>query len=413
MPARLLIVSNRSPVTVAVDGEVVRVEPSTGGLATGLSGPHERGDGVWVGWPGYTGALDPAHAATVAKRLAELRVVPVSLTADEVRDYYEGVSNGVLWPLFHSLVGLLPLEFPDFAVYRQVNERFADALVAHARPDDTIWVHDYQLMLVPALVRERLPDATIGFFLHIPFPPVEIFRSLPFGAEILTGLLGADLLGFHAPSYMRHFAAAVTRVLGVPSGLDGIGWRDRTVGLGVFPMGIDASHFAELARDPATMADATALRQGGAMQLLVGIDRLDYTKGIPRRLLAYERQLRDHSELPGARAADPGRRAIADRGGGLSRPARAGGRSRRPDQRRLLDAVLDARPVPLPPALCPRARGALPRRGRDARHAAPGRHEPGGQGVRCHAARRPWRARPQRIHGRGHGARGGAPRQPV
>ncbi len=294
--SKLIIVSSRLPVTVRTDGAEVRVELSTGGLATGLRGPHERSGRVWIGWPGTTGALDPDRAQAVEACLAALGVVPVRLTADEARDYYEGVASEVLWPLFHSLPGLVPLRLPDFAIYRRVNERFAAAAIAQYRPGDTLWVHDDRLMLVPALLRRALPEASIGFFLHIPFPPAEVFRALPFRDELLAGLLGADLVGLHAPPYARHFAATVTRVLGAPSRLDGVLWQDRPVQFGVFPMGIDAEAFARAGHEPETLAQAAALRDG-QRQVLVGVDRLDHTKGIPRRLLAYETLLGEHPEL--------------------------------------------------------------------------------------------------------------------
>jgi trehalose 6-phosphate synthase/phosphatase len=235
----------------------------------------------------------------VDQQLSARRIVPVPLTAAEVRDYYDGVAREVLWPLFHSGPGLLPLRLPDFSAYARVNERFAEVAAAQYRPGDTFWVHDYHLMLVPGLLRRALPDAAIGFFVHVPFPPTEVFRALPFRGELLCGVLGADLVGFQAPSYMRHFAAAVTRVLGVAGALDGIPWRGRPVQLGVFPMGIDAEAFDEAARDPRTGAEATTLLGPERLRRLVGIDRLDSTKGIPRRLLAYEQLLRDHPELHG------------------------------------------------------------------------------------------------------------------
>ena len=295
---RLILVSNRSPVTVGIEDADIRVELSTGGLATGLRGPHERSGGVWVGWSGVSADLDTAQTQIVEERLRALRVVPVPLTADEVRTYYEGVANEVLWPLFHSLPGLVPLRLPDFATYERVNERFASIVLAQYRSGDRIWVHDYQLMLVPGFLRRELPNATIGFFLHIPFPPPEVFRALPFREKLMAGLLGADLIGFHAPSYMRHFASTVTRVLGTSTGLDGVPWEGRAVQLGVFPMGIDAAAFAEAAEAPESRAQAAALGTG-ATQLLVGIDRLDYTKGMLRRLLAYEALLRAHPEAHG------------------------------------------------------------------------------------------------------------------
>jgi trehalose 6-phosphate synthase/phosphatase len=167
----------------------------------------------------------------------------------------------------------------------------------HYQPGDLIWVHDYQLLLLPALLRERLPDARIGFFLHIPFPSEELFRTLPERDQLLRGLLGADLVGFHTPTYLRHFAASLTQILGLTIEIDRVQLANREVRLGVFPMGIDAETFRSLADDPAVQAEASALRGDGTVRLIVGVDRLDYTKGIPRRLLAYERMLQNHPDL--------------------------------------------------------------------------------------------------------------------
>jgi trehalose 6-phosphate synthase/phosphatase len=298
--ARLLIVSNRSPVTVRVDGAELHVEPSAGGLATGLKGPHERSGGLWIGWAGVADEVLGDRQPELAARLSELRIVPVGLRADEVERYYEGVCNGAIWPLFHYLVGQLPLEIRDFEVYEDVNARFADAVAAHHQSGDLIWVHDYQLMRVPDLIRQRIPDARIGFFLHIPFPSSELFRALPWREQILAGLLGADLIGFHAASYARHFSMSLLRVLGVATEVDRVAWQGRAVRLGVFPMGVDAAAYARLAEGPDVVGLVRDLRGAGDAQILVGIDRLDYTKGIPRRLLAFERMLERHPELRGA-----------------------------------------------------------------------------------------------------------------
>ena len=295
---RLLIVSNRLPVTVRLAGGEVRVERSTGGLATGLGGLHERLGGGWIGWSGAPEGLSAGAAAEVAARLAAQRLLPVPLSTEEIARYYEGYANGALWPLFHYEVARLPQEVRDFEVYEAVNARFADAVVEHYRPGDHIWIHDYQLMLVPELVRERLPDARIGFFLHIPFPSSEIFRVLPQRERILQGLLGADLIGFHTAAFVRHFASSVLRLLSAPTAVDRITWRGRSVRLGVFPMGIDAATFSAQAATPEVLESAAAHRADG-VRLLVGIDRLDYTKGIARRLAAYEILLRRHPELHG------------------------------------------------------------------------------------------------------------------
>ncbi len=291
---RTLVVSNRLPVTVHAEGGTLEIRPSVGGLATGLQAVHERSGGLWIGWPGISGPLE----RSLVRRLVEQRLVGVELSAEEIARYYEGYSNGVLWPVFHSFTGELPLDPGGADVYERVNQRFAEAVVEHHRPGDRIWIHDYQLLRVPALIRERIPDARIGFFLHIPFPSSEIFRVLPERVALLEGLLGADLVGFHTAGYMRHFSSAVLRVLGAWTDVDRVRWRGREVRVGVLPMGVDAASFAASAEAPGVADEVRALRAGG-VRLLLGIDRLDYTKGIPRRLLAYERLLQDRPDLRG------------------------------------------------------------------------------------------------------------------
>src|SRR6266568_10820 len=294
---RLLIVSNRLPITVRLaEGGAVSVEPSTGGLATGMKGPHERLRGLWIGWPGDLERLPDGARREVDRRLAELRLAGVPLSADEIARYYEGYSNAILWPLFHYSVARLPNEVSGFDTYEQVNARFADEVAARWQPGDLVWIHDYQLMLVPAMLRERVPDARIGFFLHIPFPSSEIFRLLPQRERLLEGLLGADLLGFHTATYLRHFASAALRLVGATTEVDRLRWQGREVRMGVFPMGIDAAHFSALASSPEVEELVASHRREGH-QLLLGLDRLDYTKGIQRRLLAFEALLRAHPEL--------------------------------------------------------------------------------------------------------------------
>ena len=293
---RVLIVANRLPVTVKTTDTGVEVQRSSGGLATGLLRPHEQSGGLWIGWSGAP-ELTADQRSKMNEQLAAMRLVAVRLTAEQVTRYYEGFSNGVLWPLFHYLLDQVPLHVRDWESYVEVNERFADVVAEHYQPDDLIWVHDYQLLLLPGILRRRLPDARIGFFLHIPFPSEELFRTLPERENLLRGLLGADLVGFHTPAYLRHFAASLTQILGLTVDIDKIQLADREVRLGVFPMGIDAETFSTLAEDPAVQAEASALRGDGSVRLLVGVDRLDYTKGIPRRLLSYERMLQTHPDL--------------------------------------------------------------------------------------------------------------------
>ena len=272
--------------------------PSGGGLATGLNGVHRAGSSVWIGWSGVAtnagGGADP-----LAEQWAELNCVPVPLSATEVTGFYERYCNRIVWPLFHSLLHMMPLRPGHWPLYERVNRRFATAVDAHCAPGDSIWVHDYQLMRVPALLRRRRPESRIGFFLHIPFPPVEIFAALPDREAILEGLLGADVVGFHTAAYLRNFAAAVLQILGVAVEVDGLVWRGRRIALGVFPMGVDARHFAERAASDEVSRLVAELRGSGGVRLIVGVDRLDYTKGIPRRLLAFEYLLHRHPELVG------------------------------------------------------------------------------------------------------------------
>ncbi|HEX8437605.1 bifunctional alpha,alpha-trehalose-phosphate synthase (UDP-forming)/trehalose-phosphatase [Archangium sp.] len=315
--SRLLLVSNRLPVTVKADKDGVSVVRSAGGLATGLRGPHERSGGLWVGWPGEVSRLTEAQRASVNAQLAELRCVPIQLSASEVSRYYEGYSNRVLWPLCHYLIDRMPRQDRDWDVYRKVNERFADLAVRHYQPGDTIWVHDYQLMLVPALLRARLPQARIGYFHHIPFPSSEIFRTLPHRTDLLRGLLGADLIGFHTLAYARHFASTLMRLLGLETVVDRVDYNGREVRLGGFPMGIDAQAFENLANEPTVLEDVRQHREKSSEQRLVlGVDRLDYTKGIPRRLLAVQRLLEREPEWRGklrfVQIAVPSRTAVAD-----------------------------------------------------------------------------------------------------
>ena len=187
--SRLLIVANRLPITLArVDGEL-RVERSPGGLATGLAGPHARSDALWIGWPGEVNDLDDAEQKDLARRLDELRAIPVWIPPEELREFYEGFSNGALWPLFHHLLDQMPLHVQGWEAYERAAVRFADEVCRHYRPGDRIWVHDYQLMLLPQMLRERLPGARIGFFLHISFPASEVFRTIPHRERLLEGVL--------------------------------------------------------------------------------------------------------------------------------------------------------------------------------------------------------------------------------
>jgi trehalose 6-phosphate synthase/phosphatase len=295
---RLLIVSNRLPLTVKGDREGVAIEPSEGGLATGLRGPHERSGGLWIGWPGDVSRLSPERRAQVEQRLGQLRAVPLYLSSSEVARYYEGFSNGVIWPLFHYVLHALPYDSRDWVAYERVNQRFADRVASLYQPGDQIWVHDYQLALVPAMLRSRLPQAQIGFFLHIPFPAAEVFRTLPWRKELLTGILGADLIGFHTHAYQRHFASSILMLLGVETHIDRVEYGGREIRLGTFPMGVDTAAWVGKSDSDASRVEPTALRrQAGGEKIILAVDRLDYTKGIPSRLVAMERLLKNEPWL--------------------------------------------------------------------------------------------------------------------
>jgi trehalose 6-phosphate synthase/phosphatase len=293
---RLIIVSNRLPVTVEVNRGRAVVRQSVGGLATGLAGPHTRMRGTWVGWPGDLAGLDAAAKRDVEAQLASLGTVPVHLSPREVEVFYEEISNAVLWAICHDRIDRLPLRLAGWDVYESVNARFADAVAELWRPGDMVWVHDYQLLRVPALLRERIPDARIGFFLHIPFPNPEVFFTLSTRQWLVEGMLGADLVAFHTRRYRGHFTAALRRLLGIEMDADShISYRGRRIQLGIFPMGVDAADFSARSADREVSGQTLELK-AGPQRLLVGVDRLDYSKGISRRLLAFERLLVQHPE---------------------------------------------------------------------------------------------------------------------
>ncbi|KAA9333027.1 bifunctional alpha,alpha-trehalose-phosphate synthase (UDP-forming)/trehalose-phosphatase [Hymenobacter busanensis] len=296
--ARTIIVSNRLPTKVRRTDDGLAFAPSEGGLATGLGSVYQQGDNLWVGWPG-TFLDDEAEQAHVTQQLAHDHMYPVFLTEDEIRDFYEGFSNETLWPTFHYFPQYARYEPHLWAAYQAVNRKFCDAVLAVAGPDDTIWVHDYQLLLLPQLLREALPTSTVGFFLHIPFPSYELMRVLPWNRELLKGMLGADLIGFHTYSYMRHFLSAVSRVLGYSNQNGLVEAGQRTVLVDSVPMGIDYDKYASAAASDEARRIEQEYRQaiGEQVQVVLSIDRLDYTKGIAERLRAFELLLQQNPTL--------------------------------------------------------------------------------------------------------------------
>ncbi|MEH0110503.1 alpha,alpha-trehalose-phosphate synthase (UDP-forming) [Tersicoccus sp. MR15.9] len=290
-----IVVSNRLPVDrVTIDGQS-DWRRSPGGLVTALAPVMEHADGAWVGWNGASDEpLDEFDHSG-------MHLVPVDLSAREVELYYEGFANATLWPLYHDVIA--PPEFHRtwWDAYRRVNRRFAEASANAAAEGATVWVQDYQLQLVPAMLRQLRPDLRIGFFNHIPFPPLEIYAQLPWRQQVLEGLAGADLIGFQRPGDAQNFTRCVRRFLGAQSrqGIFTITDEDgaeRQVEARAFPISIDSRHIADLAADPAVVERARQIRHelGDPTTLLLGVDRLDYTKGIPERLKAFGELLEDH-----------------------------------------------------------------------------------------------------------------------
>lgn len=297
--ARLLIVSNRLPVTVWSRNGKLSTTTSMGGLASGMRRPHQRHQGLWFGWPGISMPKFACDAELLTSSLRDQRLIPIELTAEEVESYYERFSNGTLWPAFHYFLSRLPYRRSDFDCYQRVNQRFCDTVVQHYQVGDLIWVHDYHLMLLPRLLRKQLPHARIGFFLHIPFPAFDVFRVIPHHEDLLHGILGSDIIGFHTSWHLQHFSSAVAQVLHARSQHNRLEWNHRSVHFGVFPMGIDAEDIEQRAHALSVENWVQQFHSATRGQVVVGIDRLDYTKGIPRRLEAFERVLETEPALKG------------------------------------------------------------------------------------------------------------------
>jgi trehalose 6-phosphate synthase len=289
--ADLLIVANRLPVdrVVAEDGSV-DWRRSPGGLVTAIEPVMRENDGAWIGW---SGGADDEIEPFVDDGLS---LVPVTLSAQEVEEFYEGFSNATLWPLYHDVVAKPEFHREWWDAYVRVNRRFADRAAKMAARDATVWVHDYQMQLVPAMLREQRPDLRIGFFLHIPFPPAELFSQLPWRRQLLEGLLGADVVGFQRPGAAQNFVRMVRQRVGHKTHRDLIYLPDgRVVQAGSFPISIDTPGLEQLARTEAVQQRAKEIREqlGNPKYLLLGVDRLDYTKGIYDRLRAFGELVRD------------------------------------------------------------------------------------------------------------------------
>jgi len=283
--AEFVVIANRLPVdrVVGPDGSTTwRTSP--GGLVTALEPVMRRKGGAWIGWHGAPDEkLRPfTHQG--------LRLVPVHLTEQEVVEYYEGFSNGTLWPLYHDVIAPPSFHREWWDAYVTVNRRFAERAAKVAAEGAIVWVQDYQLQLVPAMLREMRPDVRIGFFLHIPFPPTELFQQLPWRREILEGLLGADLVGFQLAGAAGNFIRLVRQRVGHKTHRESVYLPDgRVVRAAAYPISIDAAGFEELARTPSVVARAAEIREslGNPARIVLGIDRLDYTKGLRQRIRAF------------------------------------------------------------------------------------------------------------------------------
>ncbi|WP_310962297.1 alpha,alpha-trehalose-phosphate synthase (UDP-forming) [Nocardioides terrisoli] len=289
--ADLVVVANRLPVdrVVRADG-TTEWRRSPGGLVSALVPVMQQNRGAWIGWPGDTGdTIEPFEDDGIT-------LVPISVTPREYEEFYEGFSNATLWPLYHDVVAKPEFHREWWDAYERVNRRFAEAAAAAAARDAMVWVQDYQLQLVPTMLRELRPDLRIGFFLHIPFPPAELFQQLPWRRQILEGLLGADLVGFQLPGAAQNFVRLVRQRVGHKTHRDTVYLPDgRTVTAKAFPISIDFAGFEELARSPSVQARAAQIRNdlGNPRKIFLGIDRLDYTKGIYVRLRAFSELVTD------------------------------------------------------------------------------------------------------------------------
>ena len=306
--SKTIIISNRLPLQISLEDNNLEVTPSVGGLATGLKSFHKDGDSIWIGWSGLTEEEIPENLLDDVKEKARQEdCVAVNLSEEEIDGFYYGFSNRTIWPLFHYFMEYTEADKDHWESYKSVNRKYAEEVLKHYEDGDHIWVHDYQLLLVPNMIREKQPEAIIGFFNHIPFPSYEVFRTLPWRDEVLEGVLGADLIGFHTYDYERHFLSSVSRILRHQVNFNEITLPERIVKVDSFPMGIDYNKFEDAAQNhfKNTEEQRTELQrrldhhsnETPEAKLILSIDRLDYTKGIANRIRAFEYFLDNHPEF--------------------------------------------------------------------------------------------------------------------
>ena len=316
---QLIVISNRLPITLSQEGGAWQTKPSSGGLATAMEPILKKRGGLWIGWAGDNGNIDPLERDRLLTAPANgFSYVPVDFPPDAGPAFYEGYPNQTVWPLFHYFPSRMNFDPASWKGYVDGNRLFSKKIPESADTNDLIWIHDYHLMLLPSMLRETRPEAKIGFFLHIPFPASEVFSMLPHREEILRGLLGADLIAFHTHGYLHHFRSSVLRTLGIESHMDRIDYEGRTVRIEALPIGIAAEPLAALAEgdgEGAVRMEELRLRYG-AQKIVIAVDRLDYTKGIPERLRTFRRLLRDHTDLRGnvvlIQVAVPSREGIGE-----------------------------------------------------------------------------------------------------
>jgi trehalose 6-phosphate synthase/phosphatase len=300
---RIYIASNRLLVSVERKRGTIEFAGSIGGLATGIEQFHDtHRQSRWIGWPGIAAdKITLQERQFIARRMQrDYRSFPIFLSQEEIDAYYNGFCNGTLWPLFHYFTRYVRFDEKHWEAYRAVNERFCRELLKRVREDDEVWVHDFHLMLLPQMLRERRPRLSIGFFLHIPFPSFELFRLLPWKAEILRGLAGADLIGFHTYDYVLHFLRSMQGILGVEHEFGQMMVGERLVRADAFPLGVDVERCQAAAAQTAVRETAAELRKEiGARKVVISIDRLDYTKGITERLRAFRELLKRFPQYRG------------------------------------------------------------------------------------------------------------------
>lgn len=298
--SQVIIVSNRLPISIKKVKGKLKIVPSTGGLATGLASYTKDKKNTWVGWPGIVSEeLSEDDKDTISKKLARHNCYPVFLSRKQFEGFYNGYSNSVLWPLFHEMSVRVKNQDKLWASYRQVNELYAEVVMGLSTAESTIWVHDYQLLLVPEMLRAEHPYDVIGFFLHVPFPGTKILKKVPQAKSLLKGMLGSDLIGFHTDSYVQNFLESCRSLhVGKPD-LDQVILGDRTVRVTAFPLGIDYSKFSEAGSSRAVKKHVKKHKKrfGKRRKIILTVDRLDPTKGLAERLSAYQELLQNNRRL--------------------------------------------------------------------------------------------------------------------